>query len=76
MLGHCLDRFASCFSSTNNGKLGRFLLNGLVDLKCLRSEGGGQAFGLAGEIHDYAILVRQLGMHPPLDQCESAADAW
>src|SRR6266480_1875126 len=48
---------------------------GQVDLKCLRSKGGGQAFGLAGEIHDHTILVGQLGMHLPLDQGESAADA-
>jgi len=40
----------------------------------LRSKGGGQAFGLAGEIHGHAILVRQLGMHFPLDQGEAAAD--
>src|SRR5215475_8225007 len=48
---------------------------GQVDLKCLRSEGGGQALGCASEIHGHAILVRQLGMHLPLDQGESAADA-
>ena len=46
-----------------------------VDLKCLRSEGGGQAFGLAGEIHGHAILVGELGMHLPLDQRQSAGDA-
>ena len=39
----------------------------------LRSEGGGQAFGLAGEIHGHAILV-QLRVHLPLDQGESASD--
>ena len=48
---------------------------GQADLECLRSKGGGKAFGLASEIHDHAILVRQLRMHLPLDQCESAADA-
>jgi hypothetical protein len=41
----------------------------------LRSKRGGQAFGLASEIHDHAILVRELGMHLSLDQGESAADA-
>ena len=46
-----------------------------MDLKCLRTEGGGKAFSLASEIHDHAILVRQLRMHLPLDQGQSAADA-
>src|SRR5947207_962936 len=41
----------------------------------MHSHGGGQAFGCAGEIHDDTVPVRQLGMHLPLDQRESAADA-
>jgi len=41
----------------------------------LRSHGGGQAFGLAGEIHGHTVPVRQFGMHLPLDQGQSAADA-
>src|SRR5438874_8387747 len=59
-----------------NGKILPFTSSiGQVDLKCLRSHGGGQAFGLAGKIHGHTIPVRQLGMHLPLDQGESAADA-
>src|SRR6266513_6400981 len=59
-----------------NGKILPFTSSiGQVDLKCLRSEGGGEAFGLAGEIHGHTVPVRQLGMHLPLDQGEAAADA-
>src|SRR5437763_16108821 len=58
-----------------NGKILPFTSSiGQVDLKCLRSEGGGQAFGLASEIHGHTIPVRQLGMHLSLDQGESAGD--
>lgn len=31
-----------------------------------------QALGLASEIHDHTVLIRQLGMRLPLDQGESA----
>ena len=55
-------------------RLSRFSIR-KVDLKCLRSEGGGQAFGLAGEIHGHTILVRQFGVHLALDQGQSAGDA-
>ena len=64
-----------CFVDEQRASLAGSSLNWLIDLKCLRSEGGGQAFGLAGEIHGHTILVGQLGMHLPLDQGESAADA-
>ena len=47
----------------------------MLDLECLHSDRGRKSFRLTGKVHNYAVSIRQLGMHFPLDQGESVADA-